>query len=49
VENRRGSLAFQGVGGSGENLLLVFPAFHGTAISTAPLVLRDSRYRIPGG
>ena len=27
---------FQGAGGRVENLLLVFQAFHGTAISTAP-------------
>ena len=40
---------FQGVVGSGENLLLVFPGFHSTAISTAPLFACDSRYGIHVG
>ena len=39
----------QGVGETGENLLLVFPGFHGTAISTALRGFGYSRVGIRGG
>ena len=40
---------FQGVGQTGENLLLVFPGLPNAAISTAPFPRRCSRHRMRGG